>query len=762
MNKSAGPSPISGSWPVALLCAALAYCAAAVAADNRPASHGDGAAAAITLPEKLTPEQADALLGRLTDAQARQLLAQQLKKEAGRNTAAETKVSEGLGVWLVKLRSSLEGTGESHGRRAALIAEGWALVPDALRTGTDKVSGGKGLRGFLLQIATFILLLAVAMAAFWSVRRAVVARLAREAPPLEAGFGERLAAALLRLAYDSLPVAALALVGFALAHLAFEARTADRTFHVTYMTGAMLVAATAAVSRFVLSPESPALRLIGIPDGAARFLHRWLVRVVAVSVFAWLTAGLFILTGVPLKAHLVLVLITGALVGAMLLAMVLSCRREVAAAIRASGPGGEGGGWWRTHFADTWHIFAILYLALIWSFWARSMLDQGRSTIWAAIASLAIVLVYPLLDRWIGRGIDDMLGSGGAPPAQGAAGAAPPRRQEYAVVLHRVMRVLLVVALLAGVNELWGFDTFGEAQVKLRRALLASSFDLLAAIVLAAIGWQLVKAGIDRRLAPRMVDGVMVEPTPRAKTLLPLARKFIVVVIIVMTVMLVLSALGVNIGPLLAGAGVVGLAIGFGAQTLVRDVISGVFFLVDDAFRVGEYVISGSYKGTVESIGLRSVKLRHHRGPVFTVPFGELRAIQNQSRDWVIDKLTIGITYDSDLEKARKLIKRIGQDLAADPELAPKIIEPLKMQGVEQFGDYAIQIRLKMKTVPGEQFSVRTKAYALIKTAFDKNGIKFAFPTVQVASAEGAPVAEAAGAAAARRALPGAQPEPQG
>src|ERR671912_508311 len=139
-----------------------------------------------------------------------------------------------------------------------------------------------------------------------------------------------------------------------------------------------------------------------------------------------------------------------------------------------------------------------------------------------------------------------------------------------------------------------------------------------------------------------------------------------------------LSALGVEIGPLIAGAGIVGVAIGFGSQTLVKDVFSGVFYLLDDAFRVGEYIQSGSYKGTVESFSLRSIKLRHHRGPVYTVPFGELGAVQNMSRDWVIDKFQINLTYDTDLEKARKLIKRIGQDLAEDPEFARQIIEPLK------------------------------------------------------------------------------------
>jgi small-conductance mechanosensitive channel len=251
-----------------------------------------------------------------------------------------------------------------------------------------------------------------------------------------------------------------------------------------------------------------------------------------------------------------------------------------------------------------------------------------------------------------------------------------------------------------------------------------------------------------RALGPGEGDQVVPGSASRLATLLPLLRHAVLIAIVVVGIIAALERLGFNIGPLLAGLGVIGIAIGFGAQNLVRDVISGVFFLMEDAFRVGEYIQSSNYKGTVEGFSIRSVRLRHHRGPVYTVPFGLLGAIQNQSRDWVIDKLMVGVTYDSDLERVRKLIKQIGLDLARDPEFTRLILEPLKMQGVEQFGDFAVQIRLKMMTLPGEQFVIRRKAYAMIKKAFNENGIKFAFPTVQVAR-EG----EAVTAAAAQRAM---------
>jgi len=250
--------------------------------------------------------------------------------------------------------------------------------------------------------------------------------------------------------------------------------------------------------------------------------------------------------------------------------------------------------------------------------------------------------------------------------------------------------------------------------------------------------WHVLRAWIDKKLdlAQRGEPGDTPEiahKRARLRTLLPIARNVLLAVLAAMAVLMALSALGIQVGPLIAGAGVVGVAIGFGSQTLVKDVISGMFFLLDDAFRVGEYIESGSIRGTVESFSLRSVKLRHHRGYLHTVPFGSLDKITNYSRDWVIDKVTIGVTYDTDLDRVKKLVKQIGKELQSDPELAPHILETLKMQGVEEYGDFAIKIRMKMMTKPGEQFVIRRRAYAMIKKAFADNGIQFAFPTVQVA-----------------------------
>jgi small-conductance mechanosensitive channel len=283
---------------------------------------------------------------------------------------------------------------------------------------------------------------------------------------------------------------------------------------------------------------------------------------------------------------------------------------------------------------------------------------------------------------------------------------------------------------------------------------MAGALNAFIILLLADFLWHAAKLLIDRRVtaaaAQDDLDEDELRRRARIRTLMPILRNMLMVVLVAMTAMMALSQLGVEIAPLIAGAGVMGVAIGFGAQTLVRDVISGIFYLIDDAFRVGEYIQSSSYKGTVESFSLRSVKLRHHRGPLYTVPFGSLGAIQNMSRDWVIDKLKIGVTYDSDTDLAKKIVKQVGRELLEDPEFKPNIIETLKMQGVETLGDFAIELRLKMKTKPGEQFVIRRRALALIKKRFDAAGIRFAFPVVQIAGGAGG---DAAAAAAAKQVL---------
>jgi small-conductance mechanosensitive channel len=346
------------------------------------------------------------------------------------------------------------------------------------------------------------------------------------------------------------------------------------------------------------------------------------------------------------------------------------------------------------------------------------------------------------------RSVANMLRSSHHP--QGAPG---PSSAAHAIVDHGVRGILILAAALL-LARAWEIDIAAmAARDVLAARLVRGAFDAVIIFLVADLLWQLIRVTISRRLSAAEEeedDGARTEEQmrrrARIRTLLPILKHVLFVTLVAISALMALSAMGVHIGPLLAGAGVVGVAVGFGAQTLVKDVIAGIFFLLDDAFRVGEYIVTGQIKGEVESFSLRSVKLRHHRGQLHTIPFGDIKEITNFSRDWVVDKFQVGVSYDTDLDKVKKVVKQVSAEIMEDPELATVIIEPLKSQGVYQMADTAIQIRLKVKTKPNEQFRVRRAAYAKIKRAFEANGIKFPVPTVAVTTlvSEAGPVPAAA------------------
>ena len=184
-------------------------------------------------------------------------------------------------------------------------------------------------------------------------------------------------------------------------------------------------------------------------------------------------------------------------------------------------------------------------------------------------------------------------------------------------------------------------------------------------------------------------------------------------------------------GKLSAGAGIVGLAIGFGAQTLVRDVVSGIFFLIDDAFRVGEYLVIDDTVGTVEKISIRSLQLRHHKGPVHTIPYGEIPKVTNNSRDWVIMKLKFTFPFETDVNKIKKLFKKVGAEML-EADYADDLIQTFKSQGVYDVDDVGIVIRGKFMAKPGTQWVIRKDIYTRVQKVLDEAGIQFARREVRV------------------------------
>lgn len=310
----------------------------------------------------------------------------------------------------------------------------------------------------------------------------------------------------------------------------------------------------------------------------------------------------------------------------------------------------------------------------------------------------------------------------------------------YEDLARRVAGILAMVAGLFWLTKIWQIDPTMVVGPKLDRL-----YDILMILLIGYVVYHLVRIWIDNKIneegghdAANPGDEGGGSGASRLATLLPLFRNTLLAVIFVSVGLIVLMQMGINVAPLFAGAGVVGLAIGFGSQALVKDIFSGAFFLFDDAFRKGEYIDIGSVKGTVEKVSVRSFQLRHHLGPLHTIPFGEINFLTNYSRDWVMMKLPLRVTYDTDVEKVRKLIKKLGTELLDDPVIGNQFLQPLKSQGVIEMQDSAMIIRVKFMTKPGDQWVIRKRVFLEIQTLFEKNGIKFAHKevTVRIAGSE--------------------------
>jgi len=209
----------------------------------------------------------------------------------------------------------------------------------------------------------------------------------------------------------------------------------------------------------------------------------------------------------------------------------------------------------------------------------------------------------------------------------------------------------------------------------------------------------------------------------------------------VIAALIVLSRLGIDTAPLIAGAGVFGLAISFGSQSMVRDIISGLFYMSDDAFRVGEYIDTGRLKGTVEKLGIRSLKLRHHNGPLHTIPYGQLGAVTNLSRDFATIKFNLKLEPGTDVELVRRTAKQIGLAMQQDPEIAAEVMLPLKLQGIAEITENAVVARFKFTARPVKPSWVQREYMKRMYQVFAEKGITFASGALTLQTAPHRPVA---------------------
>jgi small-conductance mechanosensitive channel len=530
--------------------------------------------------------------------------------------------------------------------------------------------------------------------------------------------------------------------------------------------------------RMILSPFLSQYRIPMFNDRDAKRLHRWLWLLASFDIFAILFGVWIGELGLNYDVYAFIASLMSALIVLLNILMVLVNRRAISNALR-HGKAAEEVSFIARVLSRVWAPLVIVYVIFAWFELTYDLVLENASSIpligGAYGILVSIIVVYGVINFAIERGFarartirrlnairdaqdadqdEDAAGNGGLPAdseeaerlalAEEKARAAMMPRRTLNTFEELARRVAAILAFVAGIYAF--FFIWDNESAQMVESFADQLLDIMVIIFIGYIVYHTFRIWIDTKIEAEVGDqpeaelgdeGSGASSASRLATLLPLFRNFILIVLVVTIILIVLMEFGINVGPLFAGAGIVGVAVGFGSQALVRDIFAGAFFLFDDAFRKGEYLDVGGVKGTVEKISVRSFQLRHHLGALHTIPFGELQVMTNYSRDWVIMKLPLRVTYDTDVEKVRKLIKNLGVELLDDPVIGEDFIQPLKSQGVIEMQDSAMIIRVKFMTKPGDQWLVRKKVYEEIRSLFEREGIRFAHREVTVRLADG-------------------------
>jgi small-conductance mechanosensitive channel len=478
----------------------------------------------------------------------------------------------------------------------------------------------------------------------------------------------------------------------------------------------------------LLRPRQPEARLIQAGDhhaGHMRQLAAWLLGFVAFSQ-AGLRALLY--SGVPLPAVQFLALIVGLINAAVALYFISRLRRALA--LRSAAANGTETPAATTFLERLWHPLALAFIFAAAVAWFLGAIFSDLSIYWSLVETGAILLGVLILQSvaaaWLTRSAPD-----------GIDAAALAQRARWHRLIRRCVGVALWLAAVVLIVEIWMACLAHILPAAQWRASRGSVVSAAVTLYIAYVLWQIVFLHTEHQVpVPQQptTEG-STGPAPiatRLQTMMPVLRIFMLVTIALVAVLIALSNLGINTTSLIAGASIFGLAISFGSQSLVHDIVSGIFFMADDAFRIGEYIDTGKAKGTVEGMSVRSLRMRHQNGQVHVIPFGQIQQVTNFSRDWTTMKFNLRLALDTDVEKVRKVVKQIGVEMMKEPELAAELYQPLKMQGVTEIDSNGLVVRLKFTAKPNQPSFIYREAMKRIYKQFAERGIEFANTSVMV------------------------------
>jgi len=343
----------------------------------------------------------------------------------------------------------------------------------------------------------------------------------------------------------------------------------------------------------------------------------------------------------------------------------------------------------------------------------------------AVIVLCAVGLVYGL--GWLLRRGAERLAARGLTPS-----ADMPRTSKVAAATWSIVRLAISVGAAVLVLEVWGFQPLEWLSGR-----LGATATRIVVLILAGAG----AVELSNHLIGRLFHGLEVRTADRRRaaqfrTLSPIIRGLAQGVLLIFVGLTVLSEVGVKIGPLLAGAGVVGVALGFGAQTLVKDFLTGLFLILEDIVSVGDNVKIGAFTGRVEAMSLRTIRLRDFDGTLHVFPYSEAQVIHNRTKSFAYAVVQPRISYLADIDRAMAVTKTVGAQMQADEGFDEVILEPLEIFGIDEFTDTGMVLKARFKTFPGEQWRVGRELNRRLKQAYDVADIEIGYPNVVADRAE--------------------------
>ena len=686
----------------------------------------------VEVPQALGPDSMKALVSKLDGKQTAALveLVELLNSSADKNANPAGEESPGaleiVKKWFSDFRANFKRHFLSFPQMAVSVGETVAII--------FKQRGDVGTLAFLLMFAAAI---GCGIVAEWLFKRGTRDRREKIRQAQPEGLIDTLKVLSTRAGIEIGGVIVFTIVALIAASLLITTEINYFLVSTFILTAILITRLTGSVMHFVLAPRRPELRLVYTDSWNAQFIERNFVMIAAV-----VGIGFFIFSVMQKYgfSHLeTLRFWMGLAMHGWIVFVIFKAHHGLTQIIEGGEENLTPG---LKRMASWWPIASAGLVGFNWLF-LQFVLSAGNQALSPGRSATATVLIVmaPFLDTIV-RGIAAQL----VPSEDGNTEVIANAFHETRLSYIRIGRIILLGVLIIIVGKLWGVNLRNLTEAGFGAQVAANAVGFLLILALGYLAWEVIHLMINKRLAQEAPAGESEAEggtgQTRLATILPILRMTLQTTIITITVLLALSQLGVNIAPLLAGAGVLGLAIGFGAQTLVKDIVSGVFFLLDDAFRVGEFITVGSTNGVVSKISVRSLQLRQDTGQLHIIPYGSMSQLTNNSRDWVTMKLRFTVPFDTDQEQVRKIFKKIGQEMMEVPELAEVLINPFKSQGAADVTDVGIVIRGKFSTVPGGQFLIRKEAYTRVQKAFEAAGIEFARKEVRVTLPENVQASE--------------------